>query len=269
METIATGRRYDYVFCAMHFGDVDFYCALKEFSGLEQFRKSADALWNSFYTATLPTMLRLAQQNFGQFEYGLERVLPTGRERISKNIYSDLVEAFADEYAALYKTNKRKIEMLQSAGFELPTELRAAAEFTLGRQFEDEIRRQQESRDPAAYQKAVEIANEAARHGFRLNRLASRRTFEKMIAGAVHLAATEPTSENVHSALALIALTRQLGIEVNTERPQEEIYESLRTGKVSMIEAGELARQLGLAPSVIAHAPFKANRTTATSILRD
>ncbi len=268
METVATGKIFDYAFAAMHFGDVDFYCALREFPGIEQFRESAEALWSNFYTSSLPTMLRLAQENFGQFEYGLESMLPEGRERISKTIYSDLVEAFADEYAALYRVNRRKIEMLSRAGFKLPTELRTAAEFTLGKQFEEEIRQQQESSDPAVYQKAVEIAYEAARHGFRLDRTASRLTFEKMIARAVHQTVTEPASENVNSALALIALTRQLDIEVNLERPQEEIYDALQTGKLSLIEVGELARQVGLAPRLIASAPFKPERTASVEEAR-
>ena len=261
METAQTGKAYDYAFAAMHFGDVDFYCAMREFPGTQQFRKSAETIWNNFYTSSLPVMLRLAQENFGEFEYGLESVLPEGRERISKTIYGDLVEAFADEYASLYRANRRKIEMLNRAGFKLPTELRTAAEFTLGKQFEEEIQKQQESNDPAAYENALEIANEATRHGFRLDSAASRQTFEKMIADAVHEAVTEPTARNVNSALALIALTRQLGIEVNLERSQEEIYDALQNRKLSLIEVGELARQVGLAPRLIVNAPFKPERT--------
>ena len=131
----------------------------------------------------------------------------------------------------------------------------------MGKQFEEEIRQQQESSDPAAYEKALEIASEAARHGFRIDRTASRRTFEKMIEAAVHQAVTEPTAENVNSALALIALTRQLGIEVSLERPQEEIYDALQDRKLSMIKIGELARQVGLAPRAIVSAPFKPGMT--------
>jgi alpha-amylase/alpha-mannosidase (GH57 family) len=250
LDSVWTGRHYDYAFASMHFGGVDFLCALKPYTTDAEFKESADKLWSNFRKASLPTMLRLMQTLFGPEEYGLEHVLPEGRERIAEIIFRHLVKRFTDEYAMLYRENRRRIEMLQRAGFALPQELRAAAEFTFSKRFEEEIRRQQQSRDPGAYRKAVQIAREAARHGYKLDRASSRPIFEEMIAGAMHLAVTESTVENIQSALALVTLADDLGIDVNLDKPQEEIYEALRSGSVTGEEIGELALKVNLAPSL-------------------
>ena len=132
LESIATGKQQSYAAAAMHFGDVDFYCALREFSNEDEFEAATDKLWLHFRTASLPSLLRLMQEEFGPRDYGLDHLLPEGRKRIYEIVFGQMVARFTEEYERLYEENRRNIEMLQEAGFELPTELRAAAEFTIG-----------------------------------------------------------------------------------------------------------------------------------------
>jgi alpha-amylase/alpha-mannosidase (GH57 family) len=248
LDAVATERQLEYAFAAMHFGGVDFYCVLKPFPGGTAFRRSANRLWADFRTASLPTMLRLAQEEFGPDEYGLEHVLPEGRERISGIIFGDLVKRLSEQYARLYEDNRRSIEMLHEVGFDLPPELRAAAEFTLTRRFAEEIRRQGSSRDPAAYEAAIEIAEEVARRGYRIDRSEASRLFGDMVTDAVRLLVAEPSEENRRSALALLGLTRRLGLEIDVDRAQEAVFAAL-SGPGGRPELGEIARELGLAPA--------------------
>ncbi|HEX8144874.1 MAG TPA: DUF3536 domain-containing protein [Pyrinomonadaceae bacterium] len=250
LEASATGKVYDYAVASMHFGDVDFYCVLRPFQGEAAFKESASRLWSQLRAASLPSILRLAQEQFGPDEYGLEHLLQAGRERISEILFGQMVERFSAEYEFLYKANRRNIEMLQAAGFELPTELRAAAEFTIGRRFEEEIRKQGQTYDVAAYRKALEIANEVAQRGLRIDRKSVSRTFEEMIARAVRYALANPSAENFQSPLVLVRLARKLNLEANLEESQEVVYEALRRGIPATQELRELAAVLGLAPGL-------------------
>jgi glycine/D-amino acid oxidase-like deaminating enzyme len=235
----------------MHFGDVDFYCVLKPFPGEAAFKAAAAMLWSQFRAASLPSILRLALAQFGPNEYGLEHLLPTGRERISEILFGQMVERFSEEYEFLYEANRRNIEMLQGAGFELPKELRAAAEFSIGRRFEEEIREQAQSQDVASYRKALEIAERVARQGLRIDRASVRKTFEEMIARAVRYAFSNPSAENFQPALVLVRLARKLNLEANLEQAQESVYEAMRAGRPVSEEARELAVVLGLAPALL------------------
>jgi alpha-amylase/alpha-mannosidase (GH57 family) len=254
LESNSTGKQYDFGMAAMHFGGVDFYCALQPFPGEERFRESTEKLWSNFRTASLPTLLRLAQEEFGTNEYGLEHVLPEGRERISELVFKNLLKRFSDDYASLYKENRRRLEILQKAGFTLPDELRAAVEFTLAKQFEEEIERQERSNDPSAYQKAIKLAGEIARRGYKIDRSASRRIFEKMIATAVEQSIADPDSESFEAAISLINLTQKLGIEADLVRVQEAVYQALENKRVAPARIGELALSLGLSPVLLLEA---------------
>lgn len=249
LEKLATGKLFDFAVAAMHFGDVDFYCVLKSFPGEAPFQISTAKLWSDFRTASLPTMLRLAQEEFGPDEYGLEHLLSEGRQRISEMVFGKMVERFSEAYASLYEDNRRNIEMLHQAGFELPRELRAAAEFTMGRKFETEMRLQQQH-EPPDYRPALKIAHEVAQHGYRIRRDETRRMFQEMIARAVRQAVADPAPENLQTALTLITLAKELKLDANVERAQEFVYQAIEDNVPDPQQLHDLAALLGLSPNL-------------------
>ncbi|HEX8128199.1 MAG TPA: DUF3536 domain-containing protein [Pyrinomonadaceae bacterium] len=250
LKTFATGKRLDFAVAAMHVGDVDFYCVLKEYPGDEVFQAATDDLWSQFRTGSVPTLLRLMQEKFGPSEFGLEHLLPEGRQRIYEIMFGRMVGRFSEQYEYLYEENRRNIEMLQQAGFHLPEELRAAAEFTITRRLEREMQKFEQQNDRAAFREALKIAGEVARPGYRLDRTSMRGKFEKLIVATVRAAVGDPDPETYEAALALIDLAGQLNLHANLERAQEIVYEAVRDGRARGAGVGELAVKLGLAPSL-------------------
>ncbi len=251
VEHATTSQKYDYTVGAMHLGGVDFYCAVGPYRGKEAFDALLTRVWSAFRTASLPTMLRILQQELGPDEGGLESILPDGRVRISELVFGNIVGNFVDEYGRMYERNQRAIEQLQEAGFELPKELRAAAEFALGRRFMQEISEAHSSLDPAAYKKAIEIADEALRRGYEIDRSAASRLIGNMIAGAVARATERPTTSRLKTAVSLIDLARHLRADAHLFRAQEIFAQALaeRTSWPDGISV--LAIALGFAPSAM------------------
>jgi alpha-amylase/alpha-mannosidase (GH57 family) len=251
LETFSTGKRQDFAVAAMHVGDVDFYCVLKEYpTDATVFRAATENLWSQFRTGSVPMLLRLMQEEFGPSDFGLEHLLPEGRQRIYEIVFGRMVGRFSEQYEYLYEENRRNIEMLQQAGFHLPEELRAAAEFTITRRLEREMQKFEQQNDPAAFREALKIAGEVARLGYRLDRTSMRRRFEKLIVATVGAAVSDPGMENYEAALALIDLAGELNLHGNLERAQEIIYEALQEGRVRGKDVEGLALKLGLAPSL-------------------
>jgi alpha-amylase/alpha-mannosidase (GH57 family) len=251
METVATGKVNDAAFAAIHFGGVDFYCLVRDFVGPRRFSKSAENLWDQFRTASLPVILRVGQKEFGHEEYGLDHILPEGRRRISEAVFGDLVRRMSSEYARFYEENQRVIEMLHLAGFELPVELRSAAEYTLGHRFEEEIVAQDRSFDAEAYEKAVEIAEEVARRGYRIDRSESNRIFGEMITEAVRLAIAETNEKNLDAALSLTILAKRLGLDPKPDEAQEAIYEAIKARGSLPESLRTIALSVGLASDLL------------------
>ena len=230
----------------MHFGEVDYYCALRPFEDAKNFEDAASRLWSLFRTASLPVLLRVAQEQFGPEEFGLEALLPEGQGQLSRRVFGDLVSRFMEEYERLYEDSRRVVERLQEIGFQPPRELRLAAEMTVGRRLERELREQR--RGAGDYRVALEIAREAARFGFPLDRAPVTRVFEQTLNDAARSVVLRPTTDNVRSARTLIELGRELGLEANLERAQEIIYEAAQAGAPLHEEARDFVLALGLAP---------------------
>ena len=209
----------------------------------------------------MQVLLRVAQEQFGPEEFGLEALLPQGQGRLSLSVFGKLTERVMQEYEHLYEENRRVVERLQEIGFQAPRELRLAAEVTMSRRLERELREQRSG--AGDYAAALELAREAARFGYRIDRTSATRVFEETINEAARLFVARPTEENTRAARTLIALGRELGLEANLERAQEIIYEAVRAGTPLSEEAHDFALALGLAPAALAAAPKKDDDVTA------
>src|ERR1043166_2329896 len=246
LEELFTGRRHEFALAAMHFGEIDYYCALRPFAGPEAFRESEANLWSHFRTASLPLLLRVAQEQVGPEEFGLEALLPQGQGSLSASVFGKLTERVRAEYEHLYEENRRVVERLQETGFHAPREPRLPAPGARSRGIERELREQRNG--AGDYTTALELAREAARFGYRVDRSSATRVFEETINEAARTFVARPTEENTRAARTLIALGLELGLEANFERAQEIIYEAVRA-RVPLSEgARDFALALGLAP---------------------
>jgi len=165
-----TRQHFRFAFAGLHLGGIDFYGAIRPYIRQENYDKSAKHLWEQFYIVSLPKLLRLMQEEFGPDEFGVEHLLPESRQKIFQQVFGTLVERFSEQYVRLYEDNRRNLEMLQSVGFELPKEIRAAAEFTFGKLFEEEIQKKEWFKDPDAYQNLISLAGEVTQHCYRIDR---------------------------------------------------------------------------------------------------
>lgn len=246
-----SGARREYASAALHLGGVDFYCTLKPYPGMEEFRQSVEQVWQRFPSASLPAIIKAIEAEFGPDEYGLQDVLTDGRITICEMIFSDVLEGLTAQFAELSQEYQREVDMLQGAGFELPGEFRMMTEFTLARRFEQEILRQKGSRNPAAYRRAIEIANIVAKRGFKIDRTAVNERFSAMITEAVRAAVEHPAPAVLRGASDLLVLADNLHLDPNLDDAQEAIYEVFVGGRTDVTKFSKLASGLGLSPAAL------------------
>jgi hypothetical protein len=166
------------------------------------------------------------QEEFGPDEFGVDQLLPESRQKIFKAVFGSLVERFSEQYVRLYEDNRRNLEMLQSVGFELPREIRAAAEFTFGKMFEEEIQKKEWFKNEAAYKNLIALADEVTQHGYRIDRFLEEHTYRNLITEIVEAAVEKPLEENIKAAFAVVQLAKKLNLERNLYVAQEAIYEA-------------------------------------------
>ncbi|MDX2020032.1 MAG: DUF3536 domain-containing protein [Deltaproteobacteria bacterium] len=246
LEDIPSGRLTDWGFAAVHMGGVDFYCVCQPYPGGQAFTNNTQKIWSAYRTATLPRLLRLIQESMGPEDFGLETILEEGQHRISELVYGNIVTRFSQQYVAMFESNQRILDMLQEAGLELPEELVRAAEFTLGKRFEEEIRRAHGSFDPQAYERALQIAAEVKRRGYKIDTSKAGRLFGRTLADVVSGALADPSQERFAAATSLAQLSDALGLKPNLGRAQELVYLGFRSHPDWMPALSTLARAVGV-----------------------
>lgn len=247
------GNEFDYAAAALHLGGMDFYCALKQYPGPGRFNAAAETLSDRFRRASLPTLLRAVQKEFGPDEFGIEDVLPDGRWAISEKVFGGLSEDLTAQLLRIYEQDRRVVEMLYEAGFELPTELRLIAEFILGRRFEAEVREQRPSLNPADYRRAARIAEEIERRHYRVDKSALNQLFTEMVAEAARNAVANPSEENLAAATDAIAITRFLRLSPGLDEAQEMIYQALTERWTGYQRLAQVAVVLGISRKTVAN----------------
>ena len=144
------------------------------------------------------------------------------------SLFGDMIERFAEMYTRLYMDNARTVNSLIDSGLKVPREFRMAAEYTLSRQFNAEIRAQRRSRDPDRYLRAREIVREAAQGGYDLDLSESEELFGEMLTDTVRTLAWKPSEQSCRDALDLIALAGSLEINLPMDRSQIMLFEMLQ-----------------------------------------
>jgi alpha-amylase/alpha-mannosidase (GH57 family) len=229
LQEAMTRQHFRYAFAGLHLGGIDFYGAIRPYIRKENYDKAAERLWEQFRSVSLTKLLRVMQEEFGPEEFGVEQLLPENKQKIFKDIYGSLVDHFSEQYVRLYEDNRRNLEMLQSVGFELPKEIKAAAEFTFGKLFEDEIQKKEWYKDPDAYRDMIELADEVTQHGYQIDRFVAEHTFRNLITQIVEGAMEKPTTENIRSSIAVVQLAKKLGLSASLYLAQEAVFKAAET----------------------------------------
>jgi alpha-amylase/alpha-mannosidase (GH57 family)/ABC-type transporter Mla MlaB component len=258
--TSLTTRRIDELaVAAVHLGGLDFHGVVTPYPGDAAFAASTDALWSAFPTAPVAQLIRLVGEVPDGEEFGLEVMLPEGRQELVGAIFSDLAARFHESYSRLYADHRRILEMLTAAGYELPRDMRAAAELTLATQLEQQLAAvveptltHHQAADPSAFAAVCDLVRLARTQGYQLDLAPLEDTLTAVVTAAVRTAAVTLDNAEVASVERWLALCGEVGVDIDLSRAQEHAYEVAARARAGRLGPGEadcvarLGRVLGL-----------------------
>ena len=233
-------------FAAFRFEGIDFYCKVRNFENENVFNEAVHAIHHAFQTGFLPEVFEKFREYFGRSHFGINELLPDAKQSIAGSVFRLLVDRLSEQYARIYEENRRTLETFIQAGFRLPDELITAAEYTLARTFTESIREQQLSRDPDAYRRAEELAEEISRQGYRVDTREVSEIFSDMITEVADQCTRQDEEEDrIQTLISLLKLNQRLGIKPSLARAQEILRRCVSLSMPASARA-ELAGLLGM-----------------------
>jgi hypothetical protein len=259
---VDTAKVDELMVAALHLGGMDFHGYTARDVGASRYASAAEGLWRAFPTQTLPRLIRhvgdVAADGSDAREFTLEDALPSGRQRIVDTVFSELTGRFREQYSRLYHDHRRILEMLVDAGYELPKDLRAAAELTLDAELDSRLRAAvlalDDVADTTAFTGVLATVRLAREQGYALDLSAVEEALSANIATAAQVAARTLGEADADRVEAWLDLAESLAVTVDLSRPQELIWDAAtraRAGRLSEKEEAVTARlgtRLGLSP---------------------
>lgn len=255
VTTRSTGRTHDLAVAALHLGGLDFHGVVADYPGHETFTAAVDRLWSAFPTAPMAALLQLVGEVFTGETFGLEQALPAGRQEVVGAIFSDLNKRFGEQYARLYHDHQRTLESLTAAGYELPRDLRAAAQLTLSDEIERELASAGTDAGAEAFSTIRSILMVSRDQGYQLDITAVTDHLTAALNEAAITAAKTLARPDVSNLRSWLALAAELDVDVDLLIPQEQIYDlavRARAGRLlpdDVEVVASLAQLVGLADS--------------------
>jgi hypothetical protein len=221
-----TRRRTVHVYAAIHLGGLEVFGATR---AADPDRDPAvfDELSQAFESGARVTTLLRVMGGFGPREFGLDSALPDAAGEIVRSAAAQLADRFGATYERLYADHRQLLDALITAGYPLPPELRAPAEFALARRFEAEIAKAVDNDEAASFEVAQAIAREARYRGFQLATPSAAAIMGRTLLTAVERAVEDPEPPRIAAALQLLQLTGQLGLTLDLDRSQEVVLTAL------------------------------------------
>jgi hypothetical protein len=190
--------------------------------------------------ARVSTVLRLLAEGVGPREFGLDSALPDAADQLVASAARQLIDRFATTYEQLYADHRPRLNALLTAGYPLPPELRAPAEFALARRLEEDLADLGGDAGVEAFRSAQEIVREARQGGFQLASPEAAARMSHTVLAAVARAVEQQDETRVDAALGLLRLARDLRMSIDVDRAQELVFDVLRRGR-----GGDPMRRLG------------------------
>ncbi|HEY2814486.1 MAG TPA: DUF3536 domain-containing protein [Acidimicrobiales bacterium] len=242
-----TRRRTTHVYAAVRLGGLEVFGATRPADAQRDGALFARLGAVTGADARTTSLLRLIAEGFGPREFGLESALPDAAEQIVHGAAVQLADRFGATYEHLYNDHRQLLDALTTAGYALPPELRAPAEFALGRRLEAEIARAVDGPETESFEAAQAIAREARHRGFHLATPNAAAMMGRTMLAAVERAVDDPEPQRVDAALKIVGLTRQLDLRVDVDRAQELVLAAVESGGSQSDALSPLATALGVA----------------------
>jgi len=233
---VRTGRRSAHAYGAVRLGGLEVVGAVRDadpardddcFARLET--AAADG-------SRVTTVLRLLAECFGPREFGLEAALPGEAGEIVASTAAALADRFGSTLERLWDDNRDVLSSLAAAGHPMDPELRAPAEFAVGRRLRAALAVLANSGadDVDAAVAAVREATDAAWEAERLavtGAVGDARTATALadaVLASVRRALVDPSDDvRVRIVRDVLRLRRPLGLAVDLDRPQELVVDAL------------------------------------------
>lgn len=233
-----TGEGGEAAFCAIHYGGVDFHCAVRGSSSEEEYEKARDEILDHFRAYSLTAVVRSVDNFFGADYRTLRDLFHEERKRVLYEVSDETLRRSEASYRRLYEENRQLMDFARQIGVPVLRSFRQASSFVLG----IELRRALEGPlEPELFERLDDIIEQIATWEATVDTQWLAWRLKARLEEAMKAAAQKPEAPELWARVErLLDAAAALDVAVDLSGTQNEFY-GLAKG-LSGTAAGWIAR---------------------------
>ncbi len=144
----------DFTYTVLHFGSLDFRCAVKPYAGEDDFKSTLEALQAAVEEQNTVQIVRILDERFGATHFSLHDVFKDLRSSIALEISQKTLASYTGFQRSLYQIYRPLMGSLRQWGIRIPSDLRV----TVRRVLSDEVKQLVD--DILAHEQAASFGSE-------------------------------------------------------------------------------------------------------------
>lgn len=245
IQSKITLQKCSLMFALMQYSGGDFHCAIKEYSDEAEFKTMKSELSKIFMLNPLTEIIRAIDEYFGKDYYTLKDIFIEERRKILQRLLKGKMQKFAQIYQDMYDEGKGSIYHMQNLGLAIPDEFKIAAQYALGRKFNDLIIDSAGFMDAGVLQEAADINFETKKMGIKIDKTLSNTIFGKKILQNINRLSFSFEIQQADVVLELFELIEKLELEIDISEAQNIYYSKIYHKIGDVIETAKNSNRAG------------------------
>ncbi len=221
VQSLITREKYDFAVTVLQYSEVDFHCAMKEFTNAADFNNLSKDLCEVYTNSTFTEVIRKLDEVFGHDYYTLKDVLVEDRRKILNTLLQTKRQRFADNYKMTYIDNKASMLSFIELGLDVPEGFKLAARYTLSNDFNAVFRDPEvDLRNEKTMIRAKSILDEAKTFELKLDKAFSEKFFSEKILKRMNKFIKVFDSHTLDNLMSLFTYIEELELNADLSEAQ-------------------------------------------------
>lgn len=203
----------------------EFYCAIKEYSCLEDYNLEKKEISKVFKKGTIVDTLQTIELYFGSKFYTLKDIPMDRRKTILENMIQIKLQKAAKTYQEMYEELLSPIGHLNDLGMDIPESFRVCAKYTLLSNLEEELSDIKDYNNSQKLERLIEIKQRADKFKIKLYTPKIQIILSEALLNLFNSLNQEITLKNSKELLYFFELLEKLDIQVEISDAQNMFYD--------------------------------------------
>ena len=240
-----TADESDAAFFCSHLDHDRINCVVKPYPGDEEFERMQQRIMEQVPHLIYLGLRSIVGEYFGDRMYNLDDLFRDDRQNVISSIMRERTETLKDQFQRIFHENAALMLRYRQIGWQIPPELRIPSQHAEAAEVAERLQEAAADWDLARVYELKRPLEVCRLLGFELDFTDAARILQQMLMAELQALLRELNRADADKLQELLSLARELGIPIDSQRPQNLMFHLLKGVAKRVVEEGQAGAEGG------------------------